>query len=172
MGGSVFSPSYPYFGTAVGHRPSPYQDKEHALEIVAPNWFPLFTRAHLSFGQHATAPPGNLRNALQTHGRWNAGRDCSTSTTGSFSRSSSGSEGPPPLLSPELEDNFTVVVDGELIVLDDVTKQVKGNIFSKINSYDRQARFSTSPLHSIWCGARRFVSLCCILYHMISYTAV
>ncbi|CAM9897193.1 unnamed protein product [Hapterophycus canaliculatus] len=43
----------------------------------------------------------------------------SASTTGSFSRSSSGSEGPPPLIGPELEDKFTVVVDGEVLVLDD-----------------------------------------------------
>ncbi|CAN0515019.1 unnamed protein product, partial [Ectocarpus sp. 12 AP-2014] len=47
----------------------------------------------------------------------------STAATDSFSRTSSGSEGPPPLLDPELEDKFTVVVDGEVIVLDDVTQQ-------------------------------------------------
>ena len=35
-----------------------------------------------------------------------------------------GSEGPPPLLDPELEDKFTVVVDGEAVVLD-VTQQAR-----------------------------------------------
>ncbi|CAM9101157.1 unnamed protein product, partial [Scytosiphon promiscuus] len=49
----------------------------------------------------------------------------SASTSGSFSRSSSGSEGPPPLIGPELEDKFTVVVDGEVIVVDDVTQQAR-----------------------------------------------
>ncbi|CAM9511676.1 unnamed protein product [Ectocarpus sp. 13 AM-2016] len=49
----------------------------------------------------------------------------STTATDSFSRTSSGSEGPPPLLDPELEDKFTVVVDGEVIVLDDVTQQAR-----------------------------------------------
>ena len=82
---------------------------------------------HLSFGQHPTDQSRNPRHALPTDGRWNAARDRSTSTTGSFSRSSSGSEGPPPLLPADLEDNFTVVVDGEVIVLDDVTKQVRAN---------------------------------------------
>lgn len=55
---------------------------------------------------------------------WNTERDPSTSTTGSFSRSSSGSDGPPPLIDADLEDNFRVVVDGEVIVFDDVTMQV------------------------------------------------
>lgn len=49
----------------------------------------------------------------------------STAATDSFSRTSSGSEGPPPLLDPELEDKFSVVVDGEVVVLDDVTQQAR-----------------------------------------------
>lgn len=47
------------------------------------------------------------------------GEESATTTT-----SSGSSEGPPPLVSSELEDKFTIVVDGEVIVLDDVTKQV------------------------------------------------
>lgn len=61
---------------------------------------------------------------------WHTERDCSTSTAGSFSRSSSGSEGPPPLIDADLEDNFRIVVDGEVIVFDDVTKQVLCTIIS------------------------------------------
>lgn len=47
------------------------------------------------------------------------GEESATTTT-----STGSSEGPPPLISPELEDKFTIVVDGDVIVLDDVTKQV------------------------------------------------
>lgn len=39
--------------------------------------------------------------------------------------STKASEDPPPLIGPKLEDKFTVAVDGEVIVLDDVTKQVR-----------------------------------------------
>ena len=47
------------------------------------------------------------------------GEESTTTTT-----STGSSEGPPPLISSELEDKFRVVVDGDVIVLDDVTKQV------------------------------------------------
>ena len=44
----------------------------------------------------------------------------------SSTSNSSDSSGnvPPPLIGPELEDKFTVILDGEVIVLDDVTRQV------------------------------------------------
>lgn len=49
----------------------------------------------------------------------------SDASTGEESTTSTGSsDPPPPLISSELEDKFTVVVDGDVIVLDDVTKQV------------------------------------------------
>lgn len=62
---------------------------------------------------------------MDTPSAASSGKD-STATAGSDS-----SDPPPPLIGPELEDKFTVVVDGEIIVLDDVTQQVsfgqKGN---------------------------------------------
>lgn len=54
-----------------------------------------------------------------------SGSSGSGSGSSSGSSTTSSSDGPPPLLGPELEDKFTVVVDGNVIVLDDVTKQVR-----------------------------------------------
>eukprot|EP00903_Cladosiphon_okamuranus_P011682 g10988.t1 len=75
----------------------------------------------------------------------------STSSTGSFSRSSSGSEGPPPLVDADLEDNFRVVVDGELVVFDDVTKQevvaLGGDLNVKTNRGPGNFNAGFTPLH-------------------------
>lgn len=74
------------------------------------------------------------------------GEESTTTTT-----STDSSEDPPPLISSELEDKFTIVVDGDVIVLDDVTKQVNTckfrtrNVCVCFGVLDQSPRVSFNP---------------------------